>query len=141
MKNGEFIKWDDDGELLSYSNYINGLEDGKSILYYESEDEYCIETEYKNGKREGKRVQYISKGKTESIKSYKNDLLDGEYLEYYENGNVKCKKVVMCVVALVAWDVNKYMAHVDFSREAEIIIIENNLLVAAHNKSPLVHHK
>jgi len=60
---GEYKRWDSDGDLLEH--------------YY-----------YKNGKREGEYKAWYSNGQLMAHRYYKNDKLDGEYKSWYDNGQL-----------------------------------------------------
>jgi antitoxin component YwqK of YwqJK toxin-antitoxin module len=60
---------------------------GKVVCYYEN-DKLQSETFYKEGKRDGKWVEYFKDGTVADIVNYKNGYLNGLYESYYENGQL-----------------------------------------------------
>jgi antitoxin component YwqK of YwqJK toxin-antitoxin module len=61
MKNGEYKKYDEDGQLWDICMYKDGMKNGKFKTYYEN-------------------------GQLRIMCSYTNNIEDGEYNSYYENG-------------------------------------------------------
>ena len=70
---------------------IKGLENGKSIEYYEDGSK-LYEGDWVNGKQEGTSYTYFKNGNQWLQLNYKNGKLDGSLLANYPNGNLKYTK-------------------------------------------------
>lgn len=86
--NGKMTKgYYENGNLKWESNYKNGKQEGKSKFYYKS-GKLWTERNYKNNKREGISKTYYESGGIEYIDTYKN----GEKINrkaYDEEGKLK----------------------------------------------------
>ncbi len=76
------INFDEDYE------YDFSYEDGWSKCYLDDGTLYW-KMHYKDGRMDGKFVQYYFNGKVRSTENYKEGIQDGETKEYYEKGNLK----------------------------------------------------
>ena len=61
-------------------------------LEYYINGEKKIETQYKEGKKDGFQKFYFDSGQLKRSARYKNNDLDGPWVEYYSNGKLKVKK-------------------------------------------------
>lgn len=74
------------GQLISKTNYINGLKDGRFIEYSSNTDKRILKRKgrYKNDKLHGKVKVYDSNGKLNSKARYKNgEVITSRQLNYY----------------------------------------------------------
>ena len=63
---------------------LNGVPDGKGIMYWENGDKY--DGEWKNDKMEGKGIYYFNDGDIYKGE-FKNGLSEGNGIFYYSNGD------------------------------------------------------
>ena len=72
----------DSGNKCDY--YVNekGNKEGVCILYHKNGNQY-LETEYKDGKKEGKETSYYEDNALWSTREFKNDLITGITKVYY----------------------------------------------------------
>lgn len=111
LKNGYFKEYDDKGDLISTSKYIDGKkqEDVAELVKLEIKKDYYpdgsikIEASYKDGVPEGVRREYNKEGKIEKAYIFKNGKVIGEgiltekgekdsfWKEYYDNGRIKAE--------------------------------------------------
>ncbi|MBO7287003.1 MAG: toxin-antitoxin system YwqK family antitoxin [Bacteroidales bacterium] len=96
MIDGLSCSFDKNGRSLSKQEYKEGQLDGKSILY--TDRGYIQEeSEYKAGKRDGVTTWYLYNEKMQGPKyvmyTYKDGKFEGVQETYYENGNVKTRKM------------------------------------------------
>ena len=109
-KDGEWIWYYPNGNLLSIENYAAGLQEGESFalsingdtlehgMYVEGEEEgrwiyvndsVLVEGTYVFGKKDGIWKTYHPNGKLKRSESYSNDELDGKSFFYWENSTKK----------------------------------------------------
>ncbi|RXJ83198.1 toxin-antitoxin system YwqK family antitoxin, partial [Arcobacter sp. CECT 8985] len=84
-KQGSMIKIFNDGEKIK-CNYKNDKREGLCSYFYKN-GELKRETNYVNDKKDGTLKQF-SKGKITSITNYRNGKKYGKFIEYYENTNI-----------------------------------------------------
>jgi len=90
-KEGEYIEYNQKGEIVSLTNYKNDLIDGEYIRFYNNTHIVKQYTKYKDGKREEQHKEWWDSGILRFECSYINDKLNGDYIEYYSNGNIMNK--------------------------------------------------
>ncbi len=73
-----------DGSLILEENYLNGLQNGKSLAY--SNGMVIEEVNYRNGVKHGFYNKYYDNGVPMMKACYKNGFLDGAFVSYYPNG-------------------------------------------------------
>ena len=73
------------------SNYKNGKEDGKATNWYESGQKE-IEGAHKNGKAEGPHTQWHDNGQKEAEGAYKDGKLEGKWTLWYPNGKKEAEE-------------------------------------------------
>ncbi len=93
MKNGKSEgvtrKYDNEGKLKSEINYKNGREDGKSYVFYTSnQDDYSATSYYTNGKLNGDYSETYENGKPKVKGTYTNGSKSGKWTYYKNNGKV-----------------------------------------------------
>ena len=66
-------------------NYKDGKEDGKSIEWYLN-GQIKSERNYKEGKKDGNWTEWYKNGQLKIEKNYKNDKFDGKFTWWHENG-------------------------------------------------------
>ncbi len=112
QKDGEWIWYYSNGNILSVENYVIGILDGESFtltiegdtlehgVYTEGleegrwiyvNDSVLVEGSYFSGKREGIWKTYYPNGKLKRWESYHDDELDGKSLYYWENSVKKAE--------------------------------------------------
>ena len=70
-REGEWVKYHDNGNVSYRGSYKNGKEEGESLWYYRN-GQSSDKGSYKNGKKEGEWVGYMTSGKVSYRVSYKN---------------------------------------------------------------------
>lgn len=96
MIDGWNYSWTRGGKIVSKQEYKDGQLDGKSVIYT---DQGFVQEEsgYKAGKRHGETTWYLYEEKTQGPKyvmyTYKDGMFEGVQETYYENGNVKTRKM------------------------------------------------
>jgi len=109
-KDGEWLWYYPNGNLLSQETYSDGLLDGDNFsltaagdtlecgkftagqeegFWYYVNDSVRIEGDYSEGKKEGVWKTYFSNGKLKRSESYSDNELDGKMMEFWENGAKK----------------------------------------------------
>ncbi len=88
--NGVTRRYDNEGNLRSEINYKNGREDGKSVIFYLSnEDNYKATSYYTNGKLNGDYSEEYENGKPKAKGTYTNGSKTGKWIYYNKDGSVK----------------------------------------------------
>lgn len=82
--------------LMEHVDYLEGKKHGESTVYYDKGT--IMETSYfKNGQRDGITIWYANRDKTQGEKvamyTYKEGVFDGVQETYYESGAVKTRKM------------------------------------------------
>lgn len=77
--------YDEYEKLSSEENYIDGVLNGKSILYYPDGKSVQKESYYKDAKLHGEQKQFFKSGKLMNKCNYDMGVLNGFYLVNYEN--------------------------------------------------------
>ena len=78
---------------IKYSNgkyigqVVNGIREGKGILYWNDGDRY--EGEWRNDKKEGKGIYYFANNGDRRMGDYLNDKKIGKHVRLTKNGEVK----------------------------------------------------
>ena len=88
-KNGIVKTYHDNGKLKTSINYVDGVKDGQSYLYFEDGETILLELPYVKGKREGVSKKYYENGKLYTETSYQNNELHGLRKVYYRKGGLK----------------------------------------------------
>jgi antitoxin component YwqK of YwqJK toxin-antitoxin module len=73
------------GEKYTEENYVNGVRNGKSIVYYKNGN-VQREVSYENGLRDGFHITYFEEGPRARIKSFKKGIAHGIEDHYYLGG-------------------------------------------------------
>ena len=103
-KQGLLEKYYEDGKLELQANFINDLPNGEWRKYYKKTGEISSKYFMKNGKKNGKYIEYYFKDTNLNGFKYqkkeneegavfeeyfmKNDLRDGKYFKYFPNGQI-----------------------------------------------------
>ncbi|TND07979.1 MAG: morn variant repeat-containing protein [Bacteroidetes bacterium] len=74
------------GKLVSEDNYVKGLMDGVSKVYFPEIAKVMRERNYKAGKVNGLSTEYFIDGTKKSQTNYVNDKMDGKATWYYPDG-------------------------------------------------------
>ena len=82
--NNKEIRYNDGSRLRYVGQVVNGLREGKGILYWNDGDRY--EGEWRNDKIEGKGIYYYHNGDRYEGE-WKNDKKEGKGIYYYHNGD------------------------------------------------------
>src|SRR5690606_8085333 len=61
-KEGEEITYDTEGNILSKGNYFQGKKEGEWIVYFVTDNKYYRKGRYKNGKKQGVWGTYLANG-------------------------------------------------------------------------------
>jgi antitoxin component YwqK of YwqJK toxin-antitoxin module len=112
LRDGVWIEYYDEGNILRKSNYKNGLKDGEEVTYHKNGKINSIATyytgflhgkwtkwhqngdldeqgEYMGGKAEGHWIYYFyDKNKKRQEGFYKQSIRDSTWTDYLENGNI-----------------------------------------------------
>ena len=80
-------EYNEKGVLLYKAFYKLGKVHGKNIRYFENTGKIWIYEKYKNGKKDGRSVEYYPDNKIKSYAEYKEGTQHGSFIYYYENGN------------------------------------------------------
>ena len=84
--NNQEIKYNNGDRLRYVGQVVNGLPEGKGIMYWNNGDRY--EGDWRNDKREGKGIYYWNDGDIYEG-DYKNGVREGKGIMYYNNGEKK----------------------------------------------------
>ena len=91
IKNGLYRVWGKNNTLSSEYTYKNGKRDGKHIQYHDDGKKIKMVRYYKNGQLDGLCREWWSNGKLYDEFYYKNGELDGTYVSWYEDGQMAKK--------------------------------------------------
>ena len=83
---GTHRKYDDNGNLTLYSNYVNGLLEGEYREYINTI--LTVECTYIHGKIHGEHHEYYESGYLQNKVDYVNGLKHGHMLRYHANGEL-----------------------------------------------------
>ena len=83
-----FMRYYPEGELLEESETVNGVNHGKSILFYRS-GAHRSEDNFRNGLLDGESLLFYESGAVEWRCEYRRGLVTGKEYAYHENGRVK----------------------------------------------------
>lgn len=83
---GEFVEFDEYGQVVSQGNYVEGTEEGQWIYVNGG---YTEKGSYYDGMRTGEWVIRYPDGKAACVIHYEQDVMHGKYTSYWENGRVK----------------------------------------------------
>ena len=87
-ENGIFQYYYPDGGLAQTGNYINGVIEDSSTIYYNTKEIFGLQF-YKANKKTGEQKYFYQSGKLMHIFNYTDGIREGNYASYYENGNLK----------------------------------------------------
>jgi len=90
LRHGPYKKYSPDSILLEEALYLDGVYDGKRVMYYSSGDTQIVET-YRRGRFEGPYALYYKEGGVKFSGSYTNNVMEGIWYSYYLDGAVKEK--------------------------------------------------
>lgn len=85
-RNGIYESYNN-GKLVSKSNYKEGIESGKRVIFYENGNPE-IEENYKDGALEGTYKVYYETGELKLISHYENNTIQGQVKKYYVSGQL-----------------------------------------------------
>ena len=86
--NGQYKEWNANGSIRITGLYSNGLKDGQWTERYFVADQDFQHYEYKNGKKNGKFIEYLSDGTKVIEGNYKEGQKEGPWEYYFENGKM-----------------------------------------------------
>jgi antitoxin component YwqK of YwqJK toxin-antitoxin module len=75
------------GEKYTEEKFVNGVRNGKSIVYYKS-GSLQREVSYENGLRDGFHITYFEQGPKARIKSFKKGIAHGPEIHYSLDGDI-----------------------------------------------------
>lgn len=84
---GDYVAYDDSGEVLTQGRYDEGSEEG---YWFYRNVQSIEEGHYETGLRSGKWKIWYEPHKLMAEMEYQEDLLHGNYTIYYENSVIKC---------------------------------------------------
>ena len=88
---GEYLTYFEDSNKEFEKGYFeNGLRVGTWLLYYPNSIVIQLESNYKNGKLDGRTVTYFANGNISSEGNLEADKKVGEWKWYYESGQLQC---------------------------------------------------
>ena len=82
----ERITYNENGDILKL---IQPLEKLEMLRFYRDNGKIMFEQNFKDGKRDGKYIDYLPNGKIMFEQNYKNDIIDGKCIWYHENGQIE----------------------------------------------------
>ena len=94
LKDSVWMNYAPSGRLSTVEKYKNDTLNGKMTIYYLPEDLYnknlmiCSETNYKNGKYDGERIEYFESGLIKTKGTYINNIKNGVFITNHTNGKV-----------------------------------------------------
>ncbi|MEN9522070.1 MAG: hypothetical protein RL065_447 [Bacteroidota bacterium] len=83
---GAIIKYVNGGKVKSMIFYKDGKMDGLKLMNYDDGTGKQEESEWKNGKKNGRTIWYYKKGIKMMEADYTDDILNGEQITYNEKG-------------------------------------------------------
>jgi len=81
----------ENGQIKSEGNYKDGKPDGKVIDWYEN-GQIEAEGNYKDGKPDGKVTGWFENGQIQTVLNLKDGKLDGKVIDWYENGQIEAEE-------------------------------------------------
>lgn len=88
VRAGTWRAWNDHGVLTGETAFLNDVNDGRSVLYFENGRPKLIGYS-KRGKREGEWTRFFENGSPEREERYTEGVLDGAFKSYFEGGQVR----------------------------------------------------
>ena len=88
---GEWLSYDETGELKKTEIYKDGKLEGTVISKYYKNGQLRFKGNTKDGKKEGEHLTYYENGQLRYKSTYKDGRNEGEWLVYFENGRLKFK--------------------------------------------------
>ena len=94
MHNGKAIRFRDDAQQIVWEaiDFTNNKKEGKWLKYFEN-GQMMTEQEYSNDILNGASTEWYASGQIKSLKHFKNGKLDGECLAWFEDGATKSESV------------------------------------------------
>ena len=89
-KDGSWISYYDNGQLLTKRPYKNGKKDGPWVGYHK-DAKLRIKGTLNDGKKDGPWVWFYDNGQLRSKGIYKNGKKDGPWVSYHDNGQLEAK--------------------------------------------------
>ena len=83
---GEYIEYDEDGEVVTKGEFLDGTEQGH---WFYRRNKAIEEGDYDDGLRTGTWKTWYEEGKISSEIEYDQDLMNGKYTIYYDNHVIK----------------------------------------------------
>lgn len=90
VRDGEWVFYNETGDLKSRETYVLGLKHGDSRSYYDS-GKILREEHYVSGKKEGKFTEYFENGRVHAVRNHANDTFHGETILYESDGSLLIK--------------------------------------------------
>ncbi len=90
QKNGQYILYNDNGNIKEIGKYTNELLDSNVVAFYKNGNKK-YEFYYEMGIKKGKSVTYFSNGNIEQSSFIVNGVPEGLVETYYEAGNIRQK--------------------------------------------------
>jgi len=87
-KEGKYMLYSHDGQLLCNCNFMNGKYNGECLNYH-SDGQLFEKCSYINNEIDGECFWYHKNGKIFEKCRFINGKLEGEYIRYNENGNIE----------------------------------------------------
>ena len=86
-KEGSWVEYFDNGQLVSKGEYKNGKEEGSWISYWKN-GQLFSKGDFKDGKEEGSWVRYHDNGQLFSKGDYKNGKREGSWVKYFKDRTI-----------------------------------------------------
>lgn len=91
--NGQMIRYDDEGEIISRETYSGGMLQGEAHYYqYRNGQKLKADCTYKNSLLHGPRTAYYEDGTLKSEENYRHGKLNGTRSSYYNNGKLEIRE-------------------------------------------------
>ncbi|MCF7851802.1 MAG: toxin-antitoxin system YwqK family antitoxin [Simkaniaceae bacterium] len=84
---GDVLEYNENGDKVSLTHYVNGKKEGISQLFGPHE-KVMMEVAFKDDKRSGKTTSYFPNGKMHKIQQFVDDVQVGEEKVFFENGQL-----------------------------------------------------
>lgn len=91
--NGEMVRYDDAGEIISRETYAGGMLQGEAHYYqYRNDEKLWADCTYKNSLLHGPRLAYYEDGTLKLEENYRHGKLSGVRTAYYRNGKMEARE-------------------------------------------------
>ncbi len=102
VKTGQWVFYDQYGNVRSEVHYKNNKNHGKAVYYYK-DGSVVKETAFENGREQGYRKEYFANGNVKFEGAMLDGNFDGEIIIYHPNGQVDQKGIYRNAVRDSTW--------------------------------------